>query len=94
MTGRNPLVTAMLALLAAPFIDGALNIFALLMVIFVIANLKWWNFMREEAGLEFSLKALLLNYVLGVDIIAASLYGTYTYYSKKDSDVQGVQGLN
>ena len=79
---------SMLALLASPFIDGALNIFALFMIIFIIANLKWWNFMRKEAGLEFSLKGLLLNYVLGIDIIAASLYGTITYYFKQDSRIK------
>jgi hypothetical protein len=39
--------------------------------------------MRKEADLEFSLKALLLNYVLGIDIIAASIYGTITYYTKE-----------
>ncbi len=50
--------------------------------IFFIANLKWWNFMRKEAGLLFSVKALCLNYVLGVDIIFASMYGTISYYLK------------
>lgn len=50
--------------------------------IFFIANLKWWNFMRKEAGLLFSVKALFLNYVLGVDIIFASMYGTISYYLK------------
>jgi glycosyltransferase involved in cell wall biosynthesis len=83
---------SMIALLASPYVYGALNLFLLLIVIFVIANFKWWNFMRNEAGLEFSLKALLLNYVLGIDIIAASIYGTITYYMKKDSGIQGAQG--
>ena len=43
--------------------------------------------MRREAGLLFSLKALLLNYLLGIDIIIASLYGVMSYYVRKEQGV-------
>ncbi len=56
---------------------GAVTVF--LLIIFLISNFRWWNFMRKEAGFAFSLRALLLNYVLGIDIIVASVYGLLTY---------------
>ena len=74
---------SLIAVLFIPVTDNALYVFVSLLVIFLIANSGWWNFMRREAGLLFSLKALALNYVLGVDIIFASMYGTITYYLKK-----------
>jgi glycosyltransferase involved in cell wall biosynthesis len=76
---------SLISLLFIPVIDKAGHVFVSFLVVFFFANLKWWNFMRREAGLVFSLKALLLNYVLGIDIIFASMYGTVTYYLKKDS---------
>ena len=78
-------VCAFFSLLSAFFIpasESAGHAFIAFLVIFLIANLKWWNFMRKEAGLLFSIKALLLNYVLGIDIILASMYGTISYYLK------------
>jgi glycosyltransferase involved in cell wall biosynthesis len=77
-----------ISLLAMPFVSWAGYVFVMLMVIFLFSNLVWWNFMRKEAGLKFSFKALLLNYILGVDIIVAALYGTITYYLKKDSRIK------
>ena len=77
-----------MALFFMPVIDAAKYVFILLLITFLFFNLRWWNFMRKEAGLFFSLKALLLNYVLGIDIIIASVYGLISYFSKKDSGVQ------
>ncbi len=71
-----------ISLLFMPFMPVAKPVFVLLMVLFLFFNLKWWNFMRNEAGFVFSMKALLLNFVLGVDIIFASLFGTITYIFK------------
>ncbi|MBL7031566.1 MAG: glycosyltransferase family 2 protein [Nitrospira sp.] len=79
---------SILALLTAPFLGWTLPLFSLLIVTFVFVNLRWWNFMRKEAGFGFAMKALALNYVLGIDIILASLYGTITYYFKKDSRIK------
>lgn len=71
------------ALLSWPFIAGAGDAFILLLILFLFFNIRWWNFMRKEAGLLFSARALLLNYVLGIDIIAASIYGVITFPFKK-----------
>ncbi len=71
-----------ICLLFIPIISAAKPVFVLLIIFFFFFNLKWWNFMRKEAGFVFSMKALLLNYVLGIDIIVASLYGTISYFFK------------
>jgi len=68
-----------IALLFAPLSAAAGVIFFLLLITFLLFNIRWWNFMRRESGLLFSLKALLLNYALGIDIIIASAYGLVTY---------------
>jgi hypothetical protein len=40
--------------------------------------------MRREAGFIFAVKALFLNYILGIDIIIASSYGLISYpFSQK-----------
>ncbi len=68
-----------------PLMNGAEYAFFLLMILFLFFNIRWWNFMRKEEGFLFSAKALLLNYVLGIDIVAASLYGLITYpFTNKD----------
>ncbi len=72
-----------IALLFMPFSCVAKYVFFILLIFFFFFNLKWWNFMRKEAGFLFSIKALLFNYVLGIDIIFASMYGTITYFLKK-----------
>ena len=76
-----------LTLFLVPFSSTARYICVSLLILFVLANLKWWDFMRREAGLLFSLKALLLNYLLGIDIIIASLYGVMSYYVRKEQGV-------
>jgi glycosyltransferase involved in cell wall biosynthesis len=66
-----------------PVIPTAKNVFLALVIIFLISNLKWWNFMRRQAGLLFAVKALFLNYFLGIDIIVATMYGLVSYPLKK-----------
>jgi len=72
-----------LSLLLMPVIDGAGLAVFLFVLSFLFFNVRWWNFMRKEAGLLFAAKALLLNYVLGIDIIFASIYGVTTYPFKE-----------
>ena len=73
-----------MSLLFVPCIDSAKYFFISFIIVFLFMNLKWWNFMRNEAGLQFSVKALLLNYLLGIDIIIASIYGLISYpFSEK-----------
>jgi glycosyltransferase involved in cell wall biosynthesis len=80
---------SMLSLLLVPVVENAGHAFMLFLLVFLVANLGWWNFMRREAGLLFSMKALLLNYVLGIDIIIATLYGVITFPSRQREKVQG-----
>jgi glycosyltransferase involved in cell wall biosynthesis len=75
-----------LTLFLMPFTEWAGTAFAVLLIMFLFFNIRWWNFMRKEAGFLFSIKALLLNYVLGIDIICASIYGLITYpFCKKEA---------
>lgn len=65
----------------APFFKNAV---IFILIIFFIANLKWWNFIRKEAGLLFAVRALFLNYFLGIVIMLAAMYGVLSYpFSKK-----------
>lgn len=61
------------------------NAVIFLLIIFFMANLKWWNFMRKEAGLLFAIKALFLNYFLGIVIMFAAMYGVLSSpFAKKE----------
>ena len=62
-----------------PLAPAVLYVFFPFLLVFLLANVKWWNFMRKEAGLLFALKALFLNYFLGIDIVIAALFGLITY---------------
>lgn len=76
--------TSFALLLLLPAVPVLKNAVTILLMIFLIANLKWWNFMRKEAGLLFAVKALFLNYILGIDIMIAAAYGILSYpFSKK-----------
>ena len=73
--------------------------FGILLIIFFTSNLKWWNFMRKEAGLFFAVRALFLNYFLGIVIMFAAMYGVMSYpfaNSKKipSLDGRGLRGGN
>jgi len=76
---------SMMSLFLIPVSCIATYVFIPLLIIFFFANMKWWKFMKEEEGLLFSIKALYLNYLLGIDIIIASLYGLMIYpFSEKN----------
>jgi glycosyltransferase involved in cell wall biosynthesis len=73
-----------ISLFFIPFLPVAKYVFVFLFFIFLITNVRWLNFMRNEAGIFFMIKALFLNYILGIDIIIASAYGLIRYpFSKK-----------
>ncbi|MBI5663502.1 MAG: glycosyltransferase family 2 protein [Nitrospirae bacterium] len=71
------------SLFLIPCVPVVKYVFGTLVMIFLISNLKWWNFMRREAGLFFAVRALFLNYLLGIDIIVATVYGLVSYPLKK-----------
>ncbi len=81
---------SLISLFFIPLINTAKYAFILLLIIFMLANLRWWNFMRKEAGLLFSIKAIFLNYFLGIDIIIATMYGMISYFFSKESRVPGL----
>lgn len=71
-------------LLFMPLFPIAKNIFIFLLIVFLLSNMKWWNFMRKEAGFLFAVKALFLNYLLGINIVTAAIYGALSYpFAKK-----------
>jgi len=71
--------SSFLSLLLMPFVGFAHYLFVFLAVPYLLSNLKWWNFMRREAGLLFSVRALALNYLLGIEIMISALYGVVSY---------------
>jgi glycosyltransferase involved in cell wall biosynthesis len=75
--------SSFLTLFFIPFTKIAKYFFIFLLIGFFLANIKWWNFMRKEAGLGFSVKALFLNYILGIDIMIAAIYGVISYPWKR-----------
>lgn len=80
-------ICAFLSLSLLPFVlflPTAKYMFLFLVLIFFLSNMKWWNFMRKEAGLLFAVKSLFLNYLLGIDIMLAAIYAVITFpFSKK-----------
>ncbi len=71
-------------LLFIPLIPSARYAFIFLIILFLFANLRWWNFMRKEAGFIFAVRALFLNYLLGINIVTAAIYGALSYpFAKK-----------
>ncbi|RJQ13804.1 MAG: glycosyltransferase [Nitrospiraceae bacterium] len=74
-----------LSLFLAPFIGPAKYLFLSLIAVYMISNLTWWNFMRKEKGPGFAARALLLNYLLGIEIMFAAIYAVISYpLSKKE----------
>jgi glycosyltransferase involved in cell wall biosynthesis len=74
-----------LSLILMPFAPDAAYLFLILIVIYLFSNVKWWSFMRREAGLPFAMRALLLNYVLGIEIMISAMYGVLSYpFSRKE----------
>jgi radical SAM superfamily enzyme YgiQ (UPF0313 family) len=82
-------MSAFLSLLSVffmPVTGIAKPLFWLLIIAFLFFNLRWWNFMRKEAGIIFAMKALGLNYILGVEIVGSAIYGVLTYlFSQKNT---------
>ncbi len=72
-----------LSLFFIPFVHKTLYITLTLLTVFLIANFRWFNFMRNEAGLFFAVRALFLNYILGIDIMVAAIYGAISYLLPK-----------
>ncbi len=69
-----------------PYLSGAKPAFLFLTGAYLSSNLKWWNFMRKEAGLLFALKALPLNYLLGIEITGSAVYAVLAYpFTDKDT---------
>ncbi len=79
-----------LSLFLIPFIDMAGYIFAALFIVFLLSNTKWWNFMRQKAGFMFAVKALFLNYLLGIDIMIAAIYALLSYPFLKEKTLGGI----
>ena len=68
-----------LSLFVIPLISFAKYMFLFFTVSYLLSNLKWWNFMRNEAGFLFAVKALFLNYFLGIEIMISAIYGVVSY---------------
>ncbi len=80
---------SLIALLVIPFYRSALYGFIFLISIYLLSNLKWLSFMYREAGFLFLVKALFLNYILGVDIMVAAIFALITYPFKKGGRESG-----
>ncbi|HDO25713.1 MAG TPA: glycosyltransferase family 2 protein, partial [Nitrospirae bacterium] len=65
--------SALLSLVLTPFLDVMMYFFVFFMVVYLLANLKWLSFMYKEAGFAFTIKALFLNFFLGIDIVTAAM---------------------
>lgn len=77
--------TSFVSLFFMPFTHVARYVFIFLFIVFLLSNLKWWNFMMKKAGLLFAMKALFLNYILGIDIMIAVIYAILSYpFTKKE----------
>jgi len=84
---------SILSLVLIPYSAFAIHLFAFFIIVYVISNMKWWNFMRNEKGLFFAARALLLNYFLGIEIMIAAMYAVAVYPFKKGLRVQEFEGL-
>jgi glycosyltransferase involved in cell wall biosynthesis len=72
-----------------PALSIAKPVFFFLIAAYFLSNLKWWLFMLKEAGFIFSLKALLLNYFLGIEIMGSAIYALIKYLTSKKEIVPG-----
>lgn len=84
--------SSFISLFFITFINTALYSFIFFIIIYLLVNLRWLNFMRKRAGFLFSGKALFLNYILGIDIMIAVIFALIIYPFKKGSGGQGVEG--
>jgi glycosyltransferase involved in cell wall biosynthesis len=81
-----------LLLFFLPAAGFAKYMFLFLAVVYIISNLRWWNFMRREKGILFAARALLLNYFLGIEIMFAAMYAVVSYPFTKGPGVEGFEG--
>lgn len=70
---------SLIAMLFIPFNSKALYYFLSFLLIYLLANLKWLSFMQKEAGLLFAVRALFLNYILGINIMIAVIFAFIAY---------------
>ncbi len=77
-----------ISLFFLPFLNIAPYFFIFFLIVFVLANLRWLNFMRGERGVFFAVRALFLNYFLGIEITIAVIFGLLSYpFAEK---IQGI----
>ncbi len=77
--------SSLMALLFMPVLSIAKPVFWILIIGYLFFNIRWWNFMRKEAGFSFSVKALFLNYLLGNVIMTAAIYSVINnVFSQKE----------
>ncbi len=67
-----------------PFTDIAVYLYVFLVAAYLLVNYKWLVFMRREAGMFFLFKALVLNYIFGIDIMIAVIFALVTYPFKRN----------
>jgi glycosyltransferase involved in cell wall biosynthesis len=74
-----------ISLFLLPMTGIAKPVFIVLIALYIFFNLKLLNFIKNEAGLGFAVKALFLNYLLGVEIMVSAIYGVLSYpFSDKE----------
>lgn len=72
-----------LSLFLIPSFHRVFYITLILLIVFLFANRRWFIFMAQESGLFFAIRALFLNYILGIDIILAVIYGILSYRGER-----------
>ncbi len=73
-----------ISLILILFDKTALYAFIFLIIAYLIANLKWMNFMLKEAGFIFLIKAVFFNYIFSLDIMLAVIFALIIYpFSKR-----------
>jgi glycosyltransferase involved in cell wall biosynthesis len=82
-----------ISLVLMPFINIELYSFVFFIIIYFLANLRWLSFMRREAGFIFMVKAIFLNYILGIDITIAAIFALISYPFKKRQEIESFKNL-
>jgi len=70
---------SLLSIFLTPFMQRASYVAVALLAVFLIVNRRWFVFMAKEAGPLFGIRALFLNYILGIEIMLAAIYGLLSY---------------
>ena len=69
----------LVSFLFLPIIREAKFLFVFFFTAYLAANFKWFRFMHKEAGLFFAVRALFLNYILGIVIMIAVIFALIIY---------------